>query len=235
MEDGHFWYAGRWDLLDGWLKALRPRPDQIVLDAGSGTGQVLERLTARGFQAVGLDFLPEAVRLVRKRGKGLQMIRGVVEHLPFRDDSVFVILLLDVLEHTDDERALQEARRVLVPGGWLVTSVPAMPWLWSSRDVQAGHRRRYTRRLLVDRLTQAGLEVVATQYYQFMLFPVVVLSRVAARHKPKIQEWEEQPCRLVNGLLKAVVGIEVVLGRWLKWPWGSSILALARKANAGRI
>jgi SAM-dependent methyltransferase len=45
--------------------------------------------------------------------------------LPFRSDSFDVILLVDILEHTDSpERVVSEARRLLVPGGWVVATVP---------------------------------------------------------------------------------------------------------------
>ena len=54
-------------------------------------------------------------------------------------------LLLDVLEHTEDTDVLAEARRVVRPRGRVLTAVPAHQWLWSDRDLVAGHRRRYSR------------------------------------------------------------------------------------------
>jgi len=56
-----------------------------------------------------------------------------------------VVLLLDVIEHLDDDVAgLRAARRCLRDEGLLVVAVPAYPSLWSAHDVALGHRRRYT-------------------------------------------------------------------------------------------
>jgi SAM-dependent methyltransferase len=67
------------------------------------------------------------------------------------------VLCLDVIEHIEDDRgALAELRAALRPGGTLVLSVPAHAWLFGARDRALGHFRRYSRTLLLDRLTTAG-------------------------------------------------------------------------------
>ena len=56
-----------------------------------------------------------------------------------------VVLLLDVIEHVDDDVAtLGAARTGVGEGGLLVVTVPAYQWLWSGHDEVLGHRRRYT-------------------------------------------------------------------------------------------
>ncbi len=231
VEDWHFWFYGRRLLVSRWLNKLVCPTDGKVLDAGCGTGLLLQQLRARGFRAIGLDLLPEALRQAWARNGDISLVRGVVENLPFRDSTLCLIIMLDVLEHADDRLALREAWRVLVPGGWLLVSVPAMSWLWSARDIQAGHRRRYSRHSLLERLSRAGFRPVEACYYQFFLFPLVVLARVMGRFKPEIQDLEERPGRLVNILLRLATAAEIALGRWIRWPWGSTIFVLARRSH----
>ena len=92
----------------------------------------------------GLDMGLAALRHARARG--LAVARGSAENLPVGDAQLDVVVALDVLEHLDDDRrALDEILRVLRPGGVLLATVPAYPFLWSSHDEALGHRRRYRR------------------------------------------------------------------------------------------
>ena len=65
-------------------------------------------------------------------------MQAEAEYLPLSDASLTGMLMLDVLEHVDDVLLLRDAHRALRPGGWVVATVPAMPWLWSYRDVAPG-------------------------------------------------------------------------------------------------
>ena len=99
-------------------------------------------------------------------------MQAEAEYLPLSDASLSGMLMLDVLEHVDDVLLLRDAHRALRPGGWVVATVPAMPWLWSYRDVGAGHKRRYTRATFSAAMLQAGFRVRSLTYYQCLLFPL---------------------------------------------------------------
>ena len=106
---------------------------------------------------VGLDADPAAVAACR--GRGLEAVCGGPEDLgglgPFS-----LVVMMDVLEHVaDDLAALRAAAEALVPGGRLVVSAPAHPWLFSYHDRASGHFRRYSRPGLVGLLRAAGFEV----------------------------------------------------------------------------
>ncbi|HEX8212793.1 MAG TPA: class I SAM-dependent methyltransferase [Longimicrobium sp.] len=229
MERWHFWFVGRRALIDGLLDRHVVRPEPRVLDLGCGTGLMLQRLERRGCRAVGVDMRPEGLRHLRQASPGSPTVQADATHLPFAGDSFDALLLLDIVEHVDDRALLAEVRRVLRPGGVAVLTVPAFPWLWSYRDEAAGHLRRYTRRGLMGSLAGAGLAIREVRYYQFLLFPLVVVSRWLGRRGAAMRDAEERPGGALNALLSRVNRAEAALGRFVPWPWGSSLAAVCVK------
>jgi SAM-dependent methyltransferase len=235
IEPSHFWFAGRRTLVERLLRRLGPGAG-LALDAGCGTGALLEALAGHGWQPVGVDLLAgrtvaqaSACADPERRRKPAPLVRASAEQLPFADAVFAGALLLDVLEHADDARVLASVHRVLKPAGWALIAVPAMPWMWSHRDLAAGHLRRYTRRSLRAVLAGAGFDVVEMRYYQCLLFPIVVLTRWLGRGGPAWRDREDRPPRWLNALLRGVNRVEARLSDAIPWPWGSSLFAMGRK------
>ena len=230
LERWHFWFAGRRALIDRLLKQCVDGTARRILDLGCGSGLGVETLTLRGYRVVGLDRRPEGLHATRRSLSGLWLLQADATSLPFVQGAFDVVLLLDLLEHLDDRMLLAEVGRVLRPGGWVLVTVPAMPWLWSYRDEAAEHLRRYTRRQLTRLLADMGLPVQGVYYYQCVLFPLVVITRLWGRSGPGLRDLEERPISLLNTVLTWVNRAEVRLGGVVRWPWGSSLVALCRKA-----
>lgn len=98
------------------LAALQP--GAVILDLGCGSGGTMNLLSSQGYQAIGLDPLPDEIDQV----DGVR-ICGSAENLPFRDHSVDGVLAecsFSVVE--DQERVLEECSRVCRPGGRLIIS-----------------------------------------------------------------------------------------------------------------
>jgi SAM-dependent methyltransferase len=220
LERSHFWFAGRRALVERLLDRHLSHRGEAALDIGCGTGAFLPVLARYAEHVVGVDPLAE---------EDGDLVRASAEHLPFDSDSFDVVVALDVLEHADDATALKEVRRVLRPGGVVILTVPALPWLWSARDELAGHRRRYRRRELTRLVETAGLEVTETAYYQFVLLPLVALSRAVGRLRPETTIREEQPPELLNRFLGLVNRLEVRVGARLQLPAGSTLALAARR------
>jgi SAM-dependent methyltransferase len=139
----HWWFRGRLAVLRTVLRGVVPARRARLLELGCGTGNMLEMLAEFG-EAVGMETDP--VLLAAAQAAGLDARRGTLpDDLVVPEGWADVVLLLDVLEHLDDEAgALGTARRALGPGGALIVTVPAYRWLWSGHDVVLQHRRRYT-------------------------------------------------------------------------------------------
>jgi SAM-dependent methyltransferase len=229
VDRRHFWFAGRTELVRRLVPETLVR-GRDVLDVGCGTGSMLAELTRRGAHATGVDALPQAVAMAAYRCPTARVLEAGADALPFKARSFDGVTMLDVLEHVDETRALTEIRRVLRPGGWLLVTVPAGAWLWSYRDDDAGHLRRYSRTRLEGALAGAGLVVERFTRYQCLLFPLVVASRLAGRSSSRSRDREESVSGSLNTMLSFVNRHEGRLAARVTLPWGSSLVALARAA-----
>lgn len=229
LERWHFWFVGRRALLARLMKKYLRERDLLVIDLGCGTGFMLEMLTRQGYRMVGLDLRPEGLRAARQMQTSAWLLQAEAVHLPLKDNTFDVILLLDVLEHVDDRTLLAEIVRIVRNGGWVFISVPAMPWLWSYRDEAAGHLRRYTRQHLSSVLAQTHIHVQEIRYYQCWLLPLVAMSRFFGHSGPMMRDLEERPFPALNSVLAWMNTMETRLSAVIAWPWGSSLMAVCRK------
>lgn len=229
LEQSHFWFVARRALVERLLKRSWPSPVSLIVDVGCGTGALAVALSKRDTAVLALDLRPEGLRRVRHAGGPIRVAIARSERLPVASAVADAALALDVLEHADDVTSLGEIARVLKPGGVVVITVPALPWLWSARDDEAGHRRRYTRRSLLSLVRGAGLEPLDVRFYQCLLLPVLIATRAAGRLWSTTQRIEERPLGWINRLCLAISRFEVAMGDYVPWPAGSSLAAVARK------
>lgn len=141
-QKSHWWYRGRRAIVSGCIKVCFKAGDtRAILDVGCGVGEAA-KLFPDPSVLVGIDDSEEALHLAK--GKGYRELhRGTGSDLPFQDRSFQSLLMLDVLEHIENDRkALSECNRVLVRGGTMLLTVPAYQWLWSGHDEVFGHKRR---------------------------------------------------------------------------------------------
>jgi SAM-dependent methyltransferase len=105
-------------------------PSTRTLDVGCNTGPMLIPLRERGYDIVGIDISPGDIQQAERYLCQYRLPHGCLSVadatcLPFRDGSFDLLLLVDILEHTDHpERIVSEARRLLAPGGWVIATVP---------------------------------------------------------------------------------------------------------------
>ena len=226
VERRHWWFRARRDILASLL-SRRLASGASVLDVGCGTGYVLERL-AESFDAWGVE--PEAAVRARAGARTRKrIVPGSAGDFSALGDRRFdAVLLLDVVEHIEDDvAALRAAATMLAPGGFLLATVPAFPSLWSSHDERNGHHRRYTRDLFRSRLAAAGLIPVLLTHFNARLFPVAVAHRLLSWHRSRASERElALPAERTNELLYRVFAGEA-RGIERGYPFGLSLVAIA--------
>ena len=196
-----------------------------MLDVGCGDGLFFDAL-ARFGEVDGLE--PDASLIGRSRWRDRIRIGtlgpGFCPERPYD-----LVLMLDVLEHIDDDRdALASAFKALRPGGRLLMTVPALPWLWSRHDEANAHFRRYRRGGLRDVLSEAGFAVESVRYYFAWTVAPMILRRWLAPAGRGTADYDVTiPPGPINRALAAYSRVEHAVGRRVPWPLGSSLLAIA--------
>jgi SAM-dependent methyltransferase len=93
-----------------------------VLEVGCGTGHWLARLREHGAQVSGLDRSPQMLAIARSKLPGAQLELGSAEKLPWPEASFDRVFALNAIHHFEEKGAfVREARRVLRPGGGIMT------------------------------------------------------------------------------------------------------------------
>lgn len=235
LENRHWWFCAKRRIvgraLRKYLPPINASSPQKICDVGCGCGMMLQDLRNWGYDAVGVDASDKAQDYCRQRGITVQ--KGFLpDQLPLPPASMDAVLLLDVLEHVDDDaNSFQAAVGLLRPGGILVCTVPACRWLWTQRDVHHEHKRRYSWRPFIDVLHSApGTTVLAASYMNSFLFPLAVASRLASRILPAGQTDLSIPPLGINKLLENLYVSESSLFlRGLRLPCGLSLFGAVRK------
>ena len=235
-ERHHWWFGGMETitrrLLGRWYEAgegLR------ILEAGCGTGGAMTTWLGEYGTVTGCDLSPKALGYCRRR-KAERLAQATVTRLPFATGVFDLVTSFDVLYHqavSDENLAVNEMVRVLVPGGRAVVRLPAYDLLRGRHDRAVHTRRRYTRKDVRHLLEGAGLKVEVLTYVNTLLFPLALMKRLLERLLPEGREGSDvrRTGRGLNALLRGILSLEAPLAASCGLPWGLSVVAVGRKTG----
>ncbi len=232
MEQGHWYYAGKRELVRGWLRRVGPPQAQdLLLDCGAGTGRFAKEMET-DCRVMVLDDHEESLRLLRTRFRPEQILSLAGDQVPLPAASLDYVTALDVLEHTPDDRAVVAGfQRLLKPGGVALVTVPASMALWSDWDEALHHYRRYSRPQLRALFPAEQWEVLHVNYTNVLVYPAVWAVRKWRRIFPaaagQVRSEDQQPAPRVNGLLRWLF-VRPAFWR-VPFPFGVSLLLVARR------
>jgi len=236
VEEESFWVRSRVRLLRRELLALTAGAPAKVLEIGCGTGTILRTLIGeQGLELVGSEVYLRGLRSAIRHCPAIEFIQLDATRIPFLSDFD-VVGAFDVIEHIDDDDAvLRGIHCSLKPGGHLLLTVPQHRFLWSRLDELVHHKRRYARASLLEQLRHAGFSVSYTTSFVFMLFPLLLLSRLLDRSSGTDSDAAEFDRRvrfhpLVNRIFDAIMRIdEALIKRRWSLPFGGTLLVVATK------
>ena len=233
LDNAHWWYRGRRKILAKYIERSANLPvDARILEIGCGTGHNLSMLGTFGsVDAIEID---DASRAIAERRLGRPILSSPLPGLAGVERNAYdMVALLDVLEHVEDDvEALRAMAGCLKPGGKILITVPAHPWMWSKHDVVNHHHRRYTRKSLAASLTNAGLRFEKLNYFNSLLFPIAVMERFAGQVTGRESSGDAMLPAPVNSLFETIFAFERhAIGR-TQLPMGLSLATLVEPMSA---
>lgn len=244
LEDTSWWFQYRSDVINHLAGKFLSK-NLLILDVGGGNGYTTMRMQERGYCMALLEPAYAACRHARDRGIHT-VICGTLDRENVKDESVPQFLLLDVLEHIEDDVGfLKLMWQKLVPGGKILLTVPAFQVLWSSEDEAARHYRRYSVRQVGEAAAKSGFTVsYASYFFGFLFMPILlvrvglekigVLKRSEKRTEEERKEIGRKQFQERKGLVRVVLSVleRNELRKLLKNQkvyFGSSILCILEK------
>jgi SAM-dependent methyltransferase len=238
VETSHWWWTGRKGIITSVLKTRFNGRKIKILDAGCGTGSNIIFFNQYG-KTYGTDISPIATKFCRIRGIK-NVITSDVSKLPYKDRFFDLVSCMDVLEHIENEdKAIREIYRILKPGGLVLLTVPALPFIFSKHDKAQGHFRRYNIKHLRQILTSAGFVEERTTYFNTFLSLPIILIRLLSKLKlfSHLADFDAKlnydiyKVHMLNNLFLSIFLLEARILKKRDFPIGVSILALYKKKD----
>jgi SAM-dependent methyltransferase len=209
-----------------WLSAAEP----VILDVGCSSGYTIKAIRRRLPQAtvVGADCVRGPLEKLAVAVPDLPLLQFDLTRCPLPDRSVDGVVLLNVLEHIeDDDAAMRHVYRILRPGGVAVIELPAGPNLFDIYDRQLMHHRRYRMPDLLRQLRSHGFTIVDRNHLGFLFYPGFWAVKKRNRRHLKASPEEQraivlgQMCQArSNPLMGYTMRIENQLRDWFYLPFG---------------
>lgn len=188
----HPWEQARIDVIGKLVRRhVALERGSIVVDVGCGDTFVAERLAAIYtdvvFYAIDTAFTAEFFERNRARSSNprLLLFSSLDAIAPAPEKPASLVLLTDVIEHINDDRAFLAGLRErpwVGPDTKFLITVPAYQALFCSHDAFLGHYRRYSNRQLRARVEESGFTVIDAGYFFLSLLliraPQVLKERV---------------------------------------------------------
>lgn len=165
------------DSFNRWMyEEIKPYLHGLVLELGSGTGNISRFVLEDKFETVLSDYNSAYVDCLQKKFSGNPCFKAVVsinlqdphfekenQQLHEKFDSIFLLNVIEHLQH--DGTAVVNCRYLLKPGGTLIVLAPAYHFLYCDLDKNLGHFRRYTTNSLANLLGQNQFTITRKKYF----------------------------------------------------------------------
>lgn len=230
VETIHWWFSARREIiLDFIINYIKLDKISKILDYGCGTGGIIDILNKYFNNIYGTDNSKSAIDFCRKRNLFNTFLLNDFNNNQIFNNYFDLITILDVIEHIeDDSKILLELKKFLKKDGLILVTVPAYQFLFGPYDTLTQHKRRYTKKKLCTLLKKSGYEVIKASYFNTFLSPFMIISRIIS----SFTGWSNDtdiPIKPLNTILKFIFRNEKYFLRYFSFPFGISILCLAKK------
>lgn len=216
LEDVSWWFQYRAEVIENIAQRYFSK-ELSVFDVGGGNGYTSSVMKSCGFSTCLIE--PTYQACVNGKSRGInKVICGTVSKDNFENEFFSQVMMLDVLEHIEDDKDfLKTLKEKMKTGGRILITVPAFRKLWSSEDDTAGHFRRYTYDCLYETAKSAGFKIIYINYFfGFLYLPIYFGRHLGEKFgilKPTDERTDEEKkavydkqFKVNKGLVSAVLG-----------------------------
>jgi 2-polyprenyl-3-methyl-5-hydroxy-6-metoxy-1,4-benzoquinol methylase len=233
-----FWVRSRNRLFKSIVYDRIPKTGKTkFLEIGCGTGDFIQQIVENGnLEITGSEIYLQGLVYARKNLPGVDFIQFDVTRGDI-GERFDLIVAFDVIEHIErDAAAISNINTMLQQGGTLIASVPQHMFLWSELDEIVKHKRRYSRRELETKLRENGFDISYSTSFVFVLFPLMLISRIFDRKRDQSGVDEKGLEKRVtfhpvlNRIFDFVMRIDEALIRLgVSLPFGGTLVVIAKK------
>lgn len=231
-ESTHWWFSGRRTILQQTLRSLQLPKNSQILEIGCGTGGNLQMLSQFGTVS-GIEINDDAREIASKKTNYAYDIKAghCPDNIPFTNQRFDLICLFDVLEHIEDEtETLIIIKNLLNTNGKIILTLPAYKWLWSPHDEFLHHKRRYSLKMLHDKITTARLVPEKISYFNTILFPLAAIIKLKDNlFSKKSGTGTKVPSLIINNIFRIIFSCERFFLKHYNFPFGVSLLCILTK------
>lgn len=232
VEQNHFFHVARRRILLYLFKKYLNK-NMSIIDMGCGNGEMSQLLIENGYTVDCAEIFLAGLKICKSRFETRYFQMNLNKN-PF-ENEYDALISIDVLEHLEDDiSVLKGFYKSAKKGGIIIIVVPAYMFLWSDKDEYDCHKRRYSRKELVEKVKKAGFTIVKTNSFNTLLLPLMIAVRSFRKvitlfgfKKYAIDEERINP--IINNIFNWIFYIEFQLFKHTNLPVGGSIVVVAKK------
>ncbi len=189
--------------------------DGLILEGGCGTGENVMSLKKAGFQVIGLDFAEDTVKWLHDNVPELNINRGDVRSLPYKNDHFAGYWSLGVIEHFQEgySKIVSEMHRTIKKGGYLFLSFPYMSPL---RKLKA----------TLGRYEECQSNDAVSEFYEYFLNSEMV---IASLQKTGFEMVKKYPLNAIKGIKDEITIARPLLQKLHDYTGGNLIVKIVKR------
>ena len=235
-EKNHWWFKSRRNLLKNILEKVANSKRETVIDLGCGNGTNLKYLFNTYKKKIGIELDSSSFKNAKLLCPEAKILNFDLNEIERVKEKFNLVSLLDVLYHEsiiNPKKFIQKVQKLNSIGDYLIISEPAFKLLSGNHSKFVNEKRRFRIEHLESILSSFNYKILFSSYWGFSTFLVLFIKRRLIEPllygKTKNLQSDLGGLSFLNRLLYYVMSIEIMLLKYFKYPFGSSIVILAKK------
>ena len=237
-EKNHWWFKSRRKLIRNILGKVTNSKKKSIIDLGCGNGTNLKYLFNKYKKKVGIELDPFSFKNAKITNPKAKILNFDLNKLDRIKEKFNLVSILDVLYHEDIAnpiKLIEKAQNLNSVDDYLIISEPAFNILSGNHSKLVEEKRRFKKEQLEEIISSFNYKIVYSSYWGFSTFIALFLKRRLIEpivySRTKNLQSDLGNLSFFNPLLYFIMLIENSYLKYFKYPFGSSVVILAKKVK----